>query len=104
MWTIGGEYATLNSGSGGITYRCHARDLHLVLAPPPSDRPVRFRVTIDGAAPSADHGFDTDAEGWGMLSEDRLYQLVRQSGAVKDRLFAITFSEPGVRAYAFTFG
>lgn len=103
-WTVGGEYATLNSGAGGITHRFHARDLHLVLAPPAPDRPVRFRVTIDGAAPGADHGFDTDAEGWGMLTEDRLYQLVRQSGTVKDRLFEISFSEPGVRAYAFTFG
>lgn len=103
-WTVGGEYARLDSGTGGITYRFHARDLHLVLAPPSPDRPVRFRVTLDGAAPGADHGFDTDAEGFGLLTEDRLYQLVRQSGAVKDRLFEITFDQPGVRAYAFTFG
>jgi len=103
-WTVGGEYATLNSSDGGITYRFHARDLHLVLAPPSPDRPVRFRVTIDGKAPGADHGFDTDADGWGTLTEDRLYQLVRQSGTVRDRLFEITFAEPGVRAYAFTFG
>lgn len=103
-WTVGGEYATLDSGDGSITHRFHARDLHLVLAPPSADHPVRFRVTIDGAAPGADHGFDIDAEGWGVLTEDRLYQLVRQSSAVRDRLFEITFSEPGVRAYAFTFG
>jgi thiol-disulfide isomerase/thioredoxin len=103
-WTIGGEFATLNEPSGSITYRFHARDLHLVLAPPAQGRPVRFRVTIDGAFPGADHGFDVDAEGWGTVREDRLYQLVRQAGSVTDRTFEIKFSDPGVRAYAFTFG
>ncbi len=102
-WTVGGEFATLNQASGSITYRFHARDLHLVLG---SDqgRPIRFRVKIDGAAPGADHGSDVDAEGWGAVHEHRLYQLVRQSGAVSDRTFEIEFVDPGVHAYAFTFG
>ncbi len=65
---------------------------------------VRFRVTIDGKPPGADHGVDVDEEGFGMLQESRLYQLVRQRGAVMDRTFEIEFLSPGVRAYAFTFG
>jgi hypothetical protein len=81
-----------------------ARDLHLVLAPPAPGHAIRFRVTIDGAPPGADHGFDVDADGWGSVADARLYQLVRQSGAVGERTFTIEFSESGVRAYSFTFG
>jgi thiol-disulfide isomerase/thioredoxin len=104
LWTVGGEFATLNEASGRIAYRFHARDLHLVLAPPSPGQSVRFRVTIDGAAPGADHGSDIDAEGWGTVRDDRLYQLVRQAGPVADRTFEIEFLDPGVRAYVFTFG
>jgi hypothetical protein len=65
---------------------------------------VRFRVLLDGAAPGTNHGTDIDADGWGEVREDRLYQLVRQSGAIGDRTITIEFSRPGVRAYVFTFG
>jgi len=101
---VGSEFATLTKPQGGIGYRFHARDLHLVMAPADLAKPIRFRVTLDGAAPGADHGADTDADGWGTLTEDRLYQLARQSGEVTDRTFRIEFESPGVRAYAFTFG
>jgi hypothetical protein len=103
-WTITGENAALNQSGGRIVYRFHARDLHLVLGPPADGKPVRFRVTIDGQPPGADHGTDTDADGNGVVNGQRLYQLVRQSGAIADRTFAIEFLDPGVQAYAFTFG
>jgi thiol-disulfide isomerase/thioredoxin len=103
-WTIAGEYAALNDAPGSIAYRFHARDLHLVLAGPSQGHSIRFRVTIDGNPPGADHGYDIDADGWGRLKEDRLYQLVRQAGRIVDRTFEIEFFESGVRAYAFTFG
>jgi len=103
-WTIGGEHAVLNDKSGRILYRFHARDLHLVLGPAPDGKPVRYRVTIDGQAPGASHGVDIDAEGNGVVSGQRLYQLVRQSGPITDRTFEIEFLDPGVQAYAFTFG
>ena len=101
-WTMEEGLAALNAAEGRITYRFHARDLHLVMGA--HARPVRFRVKIDGALPRADHGQDTDAEGWGTVQEPRLYQLVRQSGTIGDRTFEIEFVEPGVQAYAFTFG
>ena len=104
VWTIGGEFATLNDSTGRISYRFHARDLNLVLAPTPQGHPVRFRVTIDGAPPGADHGLDIDTEGWGSVQEPRLYQLVRQAGPVVDRTFEVEFFGAGARAYAFTFG
>jgi len=103
-WTIGGEHATLNSNEGSIVFRFHARDLHLVLGPPPSGNSVQFRVTIDGKAPGNDHGTDIGRDGRGMVTGQRLYQLIRQSDSVTDRTFEIHFLAPGVQAYAFTFG
>ena len=66
--------------------------------------PVRFRVRIDGQSPGAAHGTDLGDQGNGTVTEPRLYQLVRQSGPVADRTFEVTFLDPGVHAYAFTFG
>lgn len=103
-WTVGGEQASLEQVGGGITYRFSARDLHLVLGPGTGGKKLRFQVTVDGAAPGADHGSDIDAEGNGTVSETRLYQLVRQSGDVRERTFEIRFLDPGVEAFVFTFG
>lgn len=103
-WTLGAEHTDLDHAGGSIVYRFHARDLHLVLGPAADGHPVRFRVTIDGAAPGADHGADVDANGNGVVTEQRLYQLVRQHGEVADRTFEIRFLDPGVQAYSFTFG
>jgi len=103
-WTVGPEKAVLDKAPGGLVYRFHARDLHLVLGPGPDGAPVRFRISIDGAPPGEDHGVDTNAQGEGSVSERRLYQLIRQSHEVKDRTFKIEFLDPGVQAYAFTFG
>jgi cytochrome c biogenesis protein CcdA/thiol-disulfide isomerase/thioredoxin len=103
-WTIGQQATTLNSANGKIVYRFHARDLHLVLGPGADGKPVRYRVTIDGKPPADDHGADTDAQGHGVVKEQRLYQLIRQKGAITDRTFVIEFLDPGVQAFAFTFG
>jgi len=103
-WTVGEERANLDRPGGAIAYDFHARDLHLVLGPGADGKPVRFQVTIDGKPPGADHGADTDANGEGVVTGERLYQLVRQNGAIGDRLFTIKFLDANVRAYAFTFG
>jgi thiol-disulfide isomerase/thioredoxin len=104
-WTATRGYVALNAAGGGrLCCRFHARDLHLVVRPTRTDAPVRFRVSIDGHAPDAAHGADTDASGAGTASEPRLYQLVRQPGPIVDRRFEIEFLDPGVEAYVFTFG
>jgi cytochrome c biogenesis protein CcdA/thiol-disulfide isomerase/thioredoxin len=103
-WTVGDEEANLEAAPGRIVMRFQARDLHLVLGPGPGGKPVRFRVRLDGAVPGADHGTDVDDDGLGIVNEHRLYQLVRQRGAIRARTFEIEFLEPGVAAYAFTFG
>ena len=102
-WTVGPESAVGTAG-GGIVFRFHARDLHLVLGPSASGAPVHFRVKLDGREPGAAHGADTDAHGNGVVRGQRLYQLIRQDGAVGDRTFSIEFLDPGVQAYSFTFG
>jgi cytochrome c biogenesis protein CcdA/thiol-disulfide isomerase/thioredoxin len=104
QWKVGGEFAVPSEAHGRITYRFHARDLHLVLGPDADGKPVRFRVTIDGAAPGDSHGADVAPDGSGTVTAPRLYQLVRQTGDVRDRTFTIEFLDPGVRAYSFTFG
>ncbi|WP_373896774.1 thioredoxin family protein [uncultured Massilia sp.] len=103
-WTVGPERARLNGAGGGIAYRFSARDLHLVLGPGSGGKPVRFQVSIDGRPPGPDAGSDIDAAGNGVIGATRLYQLVRQSGAVRPRLFEIRFLDAGAQAFAFTFG
>lgn len=104
QWTVGSEFATPDGVNGAIRFRSYARDMHLVLGGAGDGKPLRYRVTIDGAAPGDNHGVDIDAEGWGELKEDRLYQLIRQSGEVAERTVTIEFSQAGARVYVFTFG
>jgi thiol-disulfide isomerase/thioredoxin len=102
-WTIGREGVVLDQAGGGIAYRFHARDAHLVLAPG-AHEPIPFRVLLDGEAPGPAHGVDVDEDGNGLLGDGRLYQLVREHDAVRERTLEITFLEPGAEAYVFTFG
>jgi thiol-disulfide isomerase/thioredoxin len=102
-WTIGAESVALDQPGGSIAFRFHARDAHLVLSRE-TPAPIPFQVLIDGEAPGPSHGVDVDQDGNGVLRDGRLYQLVRQHDAVRDRTLEITFLEPGAKAYAFTFG
>src|SRR5580765_3372453 len=103
-WTMGKEALALNKPNGRIAYRFHARDLHLVMGPAARGTPVRFRVLIDGKPPGAAHGIDVDEQGYGTVTEQRLYQLIRQQNPITDRQFEIEFLDSGVEAFAFTFG
>jgi hypothetical protein len=87
-----------------MVFHFHARDLHLLLGPSTDGKPIRFRVTIDGKATAENHGEDTDAQGNGVVASYRLYQLVRQKGAVIDHISTIEFEDPGVQAFSFIFG
>jgi thiol-disulfide isomerase/thioredoxin len=103
-WIDHQQIAELISPGGKIVFHFHARDLHLVLGPTTDGKSVRFRVTVDGQAPGENHGVDTDAEGNGVVTSYRLYQLVRQRGTVTNHIFEIEFEDPGVQAFSFTFG
>jgi hypothetical protein len=103
-WTIRSQPAISHEAGGSVTFRFHARDLNLVLAPAESGASIPFRVTLDGEAPGRSRGSDVDERGNGVVTEPRLYGLIRQSGRIEDRTFEITFLEPGAQAYVFTFG
>jgi thiol-disulfide isomerase/thioredoxin len=104
-WTVTPQATILNQPNGAIVYRFHARDLHLVMGAATREKPVRFRVLIDGQPPGAAHGIDVDSNGNGAVTEPRLYQLIRQATKpITDRQFNIVFLDSGVHAFAFTFG
>lgn len=103
-WTIGKQAIALNEANGRIVCRFHARDLHLVLGPAARGTSVRYRVRIDGQPPATGHGLDIDAQGEGAVRDQRLYQLIRQPRPIVDRQFEIEFFEPGLEAFALTFG
>jgi thiol-disulfide isomerase/thioredoxin len=103
-WTVQKQATVLNQANGRIAYRFHARDLHLVMGPAVRGTSVRFRMLIDGQPPGAAHGIDVDGQGNGTVTEQRLYQLIRQPKPIADRQFEIEFLDPGVEVFAFTFG
>jgi thiol-disulfide isomerase/thioredoxin len=102
-WRIQSERIVLEEPGGSIAFRFHARDAHAVLSPGPRD-PIPFRLRLDGGAPGAAHGLDVDEDGNGELREGRMYQLIREPGAIRDRTLELAFLEPGAEAYSFTFG
>ena len=103
-WTIERGASVLNDADGRIAFRFHSRDVHLVMGPRSRGTSVPFRVLVDGELPGDAHGFDVDQQGHGTVSQQRLYQLIREPGSIIDRTFEITFLAPGVEAYVFTFG
>ena len=110
QWTLSGDWAVeprasvLEGSEGAIAFRFHARDVNLVMGPPRKGASVPFHVLVDGEPPGDGHGFDVDEQGHGTVTQQRLHQLVREPGSIADRTFEITFHEPGVEGYCFTFG
>jgi hypothetical protein len=104
QWTIGAVPVALDEPGGSISFRFHARDVHLVMGPPMSHAPMRFHVRLDGETPGLAHGADVDAEGNGTADYQRMYQLIRQPHPIDDRVFEIEFLDAGVEAFVFTFG
>ena len=103
-WTVNGESTVSNKAKARVSYRFHARDLHLVMGPAQRDKPVQFRVLIDGQPPGAAHGVDVDEQGHGTLDGPRMYQLIRQPAPIMDRVFEIDFLDAGAEVFSFTFG
>ena len=103
-WTVTQGATRLNAPNGKIIYQFHARDVHLVMGPAARGASIPFRVRLDGQAPGATHGVDADAQGNGVLAEQRMYQLIRQPKPIVDRRFEIEFLGAGAEAFAFTFG
>ena len=104
-WTVSQEAARSNVGNASVLYRFHARDLHVVMgSSATNNQPVKIRVRIDGKPPGLAHGSDIDADGNGIVSEYRLYQLIRQSPPIETRQIEILFLDGGVELFSFAFG
>jgi hypothetical protein len=103
-WQVGPVSVLLNEPGGSISYRFHARDLHLVMGPTRGSPPARFKVRLDGQPPARAHGVDIDENGDGTANYQRMYQLIRQPPPIDDRLFEIEFLDASVEAFVFTFG
>jgi len=103
-WTIGPGHSTANEPGGRLAFRFHARDVNLVMGPPARGVSVPFHVLVDGEPPGEAHGLDVDAQGRGTLTRQRLHQLIREPGSIRDRTFEVVFETPGAEAYCFTFG
>ena len=103
-WTMAALAAIVAEAPASIVFRFQARDVNLVMGPTPTGATIPFRVTLDGKPPGDAHGFDVDAAGNGSLSEQRLHQLIRVPGLVRERTVEIEFLAAGAEAYCFTFG
>lgn len=103
-WTFRHQAVISNNAPASLRYRFHARDLHIVMGPPQAGSSVRFRVSIDGKPPGIAHGIDVDEQGNGIMTEPRMYQLIRQPKPISERTFEIEFLEPGAQIFSFTFG
>jgi hypothetical protein len=103
-WAMQKEFVELRKPNGKVAYRFHARDLHLIMGSTERGSAVRFRMLIDGEPPGSAHGVDTDEAGNGVVTEPRMYQLIRQAPPISHRRFEIEFLDPGARVFCFTFG
>ncbi len=103
-WTAGEQSTTLDEPGGRIICRFRGRDVNLVMGCAPGAPPVGYRVLVDGKPPRGDHGLDVDERGDGVLTDERLHQLIRQNAPIRERTVEITFAGAGARAYVFTFG
>ena len=96
QWALSGTVtqraAALNMPNGRIAYRFHARDVNLIMGPVTRGIPARYRVFVDGRPPAAAHGGDADEQGNGTVTEQRMYQLIRQPKPITDRQFEIEFT------------
>lgn len=103
-WVMKDEYVVSTKEKVRINYRFHSRDLHLIMGPSRQGRSIKFRVLIDGRPPGASHGLDIDSEGFGIVKDQRMYQLIRQQGSIRESEFQIEFLDAHVEVFDFTFG
>jgi hypothetical protein len=104
IWTVAQHAALLNEPGGRVAFAFHERDVNLVMGPASGDKPVPFRVFLDGQTADGAAGTDVAADGHGTVADPRCYQLIRQRGPIAERRFEIEFLGAGAEAYCFTFG
>jgi hypothetical protein len=101
-WRTERQYVELRRGEGKIVLPFTAGEVNLVMQPGPSGS-AAVTVLLDGKPVGGAHGADVDADGVARFDGAGMIRLV--AGASRRRhVLTLVTSDPGVRAYAFTFG
>ncbi len=103
-WSISRRAAIATEPSARLAFRFQARDVNLVMGPATRGAEIPFQVSLDGEPATGATGTDVDADGRSVVSEQRTYQLIRQTGPITERLVEIEFLERGAELFCFTFG
>jgi len=100
-WKLDDETASLESDTGALRITFTASKVNLVAG---SDTPVRARILVDGKpVDSLSSGSDVE-NGIVTFTEHDLYNLVDLNGTYESHILEIQFLDPGISAFAFTFG
>src|SRR3954470_4479809 len=72
-WRMEDDSSVLSGARGKVAYQIQAHHVHLTMGAKTHGAAIPFRVTLDGKAPGGAHGADVDADGFGLLDEQRAY-------------------------------
>lgn len=101
-WHTDRQYVELKEGNGEILLPFTAGEVNLVMQPGPSGR-AAVSVLLDGKPVGAARGTDVGTDGVARFDRSGMIRLV--AGAPRRRhVLTLTSSDPGLRAYVFTFG
>jgi thiol-disulfide isomerase/thioredoxin len=105
-WEITREWAAPRSEDATLLFKLKASSINLVMDA--GQEMKRVQVEMDGG-PLRDHEMGADAKNIDKRSvvyvnEGRMYELVNTQGTYSERELRLTFTDPGVKLYAFTFG
>ena len=90
-WTVGAEHITANTAGAAIQYNFTAKKVFLVLGTK-SGKPVTAKIKLNGEVYQSLN-----------VHQHTLYELITQKES-GNGIVEITAEEPGLEAYAFTFG
>jgi thiol-disulfide isomerase/thioredoxin len=101
-WRAARQYVELRQGIGKITLPFTAGEVNLVVQPGPSGH-AAITVLLDGKPVAAARGADVGADGVAAFDRSGMIRLI--AGAPRGRhVLTLVSSDPGLRAFVFTFG
>jgi glutathione peroxidase-family protein len=101
-WRRERQYVELRKGTGKIVLPFSAGEVNLVMQPGPSGS-AAVTVLLDGKPIGDARGADVGADGMARFDRSGMIRLVVGAARRRHVLILVT-SDPGVRAFAFTFG
>ncbi len=101
-WRSDGQFVELQKGTGTIVLPFIAGEVNLVVQPGPSGKPA-MTVLLDGNPIGEARGADVGTDGVARFDRSGMIRLV--AGApLRKHVLTLVASDPGLRAYVFTFG